>query len=217
MGKIVEPPDIERIFDKPGRDWTPEEHIRVKVWLHEDLQLRYLLTFALRHLGHQATTEDAEDAWGEFFVRRLDAVIDNYDPTRGRRFWSYLLLSFMRHCWDEGERIRRERQRVRSVDKVIEDEKGERPLLVFVDEGPNADPEEAAERAAFLEALNGCLGRLRLGNSWHWKVFMLREIEELSEKETAKALGVPQGSVKGWLRRTRLQLRKCLQEKGWTP
>ncbi|MCS7221809.1 MAG: hypothetical protein N0A15_11050 [Anaerolineae bacterium] len=54
-----------------------------------------------------------------------------------------------------------------------------------------------------------------LKNPRHREVFILRDVEKLSEKDTGAALGVPEGSVKGWLRRARLELRDCLRAKGW--
>ena len=36
MSKIETPSDIERIFDKPGCQWSLNERVRVWEWLWED-------------------------------------------------------------------------------------------------------------------------------------------------------------------------------------
>lgn len=218
MPKLEPPPEeVQGIFEKPGREWTPGERSRVYMWLFEEFEkhrLRYLLTFALRNLGNGATFRDAEDAWGNFCVDRLEAVISHYDPARTEKpnnFWGYLKLSFARYCWDKGKQIQKKRQRVVSLDEAREGEEGELPQLELVD--PRPSPADRAIRTNFLESLNSCLQELK--NPLHRQVFILRDIEGLSEQTTAEVLGVPPGSVKVWLRRARLHLRDCLQAKGW--
>lgn len=217
MGKIVELPDIKRILDKPGRDWTPEERRYVKLWLQEEKvwlpenqQPGHLLFFALRHLGHRATMEDAEDAWEDFYVERFDALIDHYDPAKGT-FWGYLLVSFKYFCWDEAKKRKREPP----LKTETRGEEGERVVLELVDEDASVNPQKELERRDFLEALNGCLETL--GNPNHQAVFVLRDMQNLSEQETATALDAPQGSIKGWLHRARHQLKQCLEKRGWIP
>lgn len=216
MGKIAEPPDIKRIFDKPGRKWTPEERIRVKVWLHEDRQLGYLLFFALRHLGHGATVEDAEETWGEFYVKRLDASIDNYDPAKGRRFWNWLLFCFERFCHKKGKSIRKKRKREVPLETKSADEEVERLRVELVDEGPSVDPEEALEEQeellAVRQAMWKCMSELK---PLYHTVVVIYYFEEKSVAEIAEELGISESTVKVRLYRARHQLAECLQQEGW--
>jgi RNA polymerase sigma factor (sigma-70 family) len=222
MGKIVESPDIQRIFDKPGRDWTPEERIRVKVWLHEDQQLGYLLRFALRHLGHEATPEDAEDAWGDFYAKRLDAVINNYDPAEGRRFWNWLLFCFERFCHRKGQEIRRQHSREAPLKKQTAGEEGERIELELVNEVPGVDPQAVLQeqRLAVRRSVWKCMSELT--PSYHIVVVM-HYFEEKSVAEIVEELDISESNVKVRLYRARQQLNECLlkeaaellQEEGW--
>ena len=211
---ITEPPDIERIFDAPGREWRPEERIRVCAWLFEDRQLRYLLVFASRHLGHGATAEDAENAWGEFCLKRLDSVINSYDPAKGLRFWEYLLFCFKQFCWDEGEKIRKRRQREEPLIERVETEEGEFTELQIVDGDPKSNPEEAVLQKEEQLVVRKCVNELPLP---YRQVVMMRYFEEMTVRDIAGVLGISVSNVKVRLFRARLQLAECLQKEGLAP
>jgi RNA polymerase sigma-70 factor (ECF subfamily) len=212
--RIVEPPDIKRIFDKPGRCWTPDERVRVWEWLFEDAQLRYLLVFARRHLGGEATAEDAEEAWGNFCVKRLNPVIDNYDPAKGLRFWDYLQFDFKRFCWDEGERNRKRRRREEPLEPQIETEEGEFIEREFADDDENVAPQEALERKERQRAVRECVNQLLEG---YRAVIVRCYFEEKSVAEIAEELGISTSNVKIRLFRARSMLAACLEEKEWAP
>src|SRR5436190_16188565 len=125
MKGIVEPPHIKPIFDKPGRAWTPEERTHVKEWVLESLQLKKLLSFALCYLGQEAMAADAEDAWHNFYSKRLDMQINLYDPARGRRFWNFLLYCFQRSCGDERERLTNWNRRTEPLERELQTDAGE--------------------------------------------------------------------------------------------
>src|SRR4051794_28166623 len=101
------PREIELLFDRPGREWSPAQQGQVKVWLFSEPLPRILL-IVLMHLGPPATPEDAEDTFICFCDKRLDKVMGLYDPSQGRRFWSFFLLTLKRYCYDTGAKIRRE-------------------------------------------------------------------------------------------------------------
>jgi hypothetical protein len=142
---------IERLFDKPGRCWMPAERHHVKAWLGTDEQFRPLLFHALRHLGHGATVEDAEDAWMEYYTERLDAHINTYDPAKGCRFWNFLWLWFALFCKEKSRRLRMKAQR--EISTVVEGDEGRTSELESIDENEGCNPEKNVMRRQFLEAL----------------------------------------------------------------
>jgi RNA polymerase sigma factor (sigma-70 family) len=207
MAKGITPPkDIERIFDKPERDWTPGERDRVKEWLCEDKQLRYLIRFAQRHLGQGATAKDAEDAWGDFYVKSLDAVINSYNPTEEkRRFWNYLLLCFARFCHDEGDKIRK-RRRLEVSPPTVEDDKGEPIEWEVADDTPLPDATLLGEE--LRQVVRECVAKLPPDQR---KVVEVYYFEERSVEETARAIGISQENVRVRLHRARKTLKAHLQ------
>lgn len=212
MSKRTVPLKIQRIFDKPGREWTNEERRGLFEWLYEPPQLRYLLFFGLRHLGHLASEQDAEDVWAMFCLKRLDKVIKKYNPKAGREFWSWLLFCFQRVCWDEGKKMRRNQKRQSRLMMIENDEEDQSVMLELVD--GRMLPQDRVQNSAFLRHLDECLDGLRNPN--HRKTFIMCDLKEFSHKEAAQKLGTTVGSVKGWLPRARAKLRDCLTEKEWT-
>ena len=68
-------------------------------------------------------------------------------------------------------------------------------------------PSEALERSEIRDALASALNLLEE----HYRLtFILRDVNDLSIEETAKALGISHGAVKTRLRRARLMLRDIL-------
>lgn len=99
--------EIERIFDRPGTTWEPEERRFVLEWLYLPPQHARVLAFARRNLGRAATVEDAEDTWQTFSADLDRRVINPYDPARGKRFWAFLRYPcFQQYCWLRGKAIR---------------------------------------------------------------------------------------------------------------
>jgi len=71
-------------------------------------------------------------------------------------------------------------------------------------------PEQLVERNETRRLLDGALAQL---DEKHRIVFVLRDVEGLSVKETAEALGLSEANVKMRLLRARLQLRELLTRK----
>lgn len=71
----------------------------------------------------------------------------------------------------------------------------------------NAQPEEIFESREFLDAIEDALGRLPLD---YRQVVVLRDVEGLSTREAAVALGLEEGALKSRLHRGRMALRREL-------
>jgi RNA polymerase sigma factor (sigma-70 family) len=207
---MVEPPDIKQIFDKPGRMWTPEERTRVKEWLLESPQLKKLLSFALYYLGEDAAVADAEDAWHNFYVRRLDLQINLYDPARGRRFRNFLLFCFERFCRDERQQLKQRSQRTVPLEKESQTPAGETFELDWLIMDEKDEPETAAERREIRLALQRCIDAL---SPAYKTVIILHYFEEQSLTKMSVTLGLTEGNVKMRLYRARQKLAECLEDR----
>jgi RNA polymerase sigma-70 factor, ECF subfamily len=104
-------------------------------------------------------------------------------------------------------RLRRNRPKViTSVDQEQAD-KDEVSAGSFADPGPNPEQMYARkERLAIIEDL------LRNMPAHYRKALWLRDVEGMSMKQAAKALGIPTGSLKSQLHRARRNLRKQAAE-----
>ncbi|MGI6419609.1 MAG: RNA polymerase sigma factor [Thermoguttaceae bacterium] len=83
--------------------------------------------------------------------------------------------------------------------------------LVYEPEDPSANGDKRAEQSDLLEhALARLEPELR-------SIFLLREAEELSYREIAETLDIPEGTVGSRLNRARRELRDHLIRFGWEP
>jgi RNA polymerase sigma-70 factor (ECF subfamily) len=104
--------------------------------------------------------------------------------------------------------------------------KGRTHLYESIDEGQRAEdgdympqdyadwreiPSEALETKQLREAIQGALADLP---EKYRSVFMLRDVQQLSIEETARALGITEANVKTRLLRARLKMREALAP-GW--
>jgi RNA polymerase sigma-70 factor (ECF subfamily) len=74
-----------------------------------------------------------------------------------------------------------------------------------------ASPLKALESGELMRRVGRCLDKLPL--VWR-SVLALRDVENLSYEETARALGIALGTVRSRLARARMALRRCVQEEG---
>lgn len=104
-------------------------------------------------------------------------------------------------------RMRRRKERADLVESIEKDknEEGSYTPRDFADW--REIPSEALERKEIREKLAEALGSL---GQIYREVFVLRDMEQLSIEETAKALGISAASVKTRLLRARLMLRDLL-------
>lgn len=206
-----EPPDIQLIFDRPGQEWSKEEQKQVQVWLHETPQLKRLLGFALSHLGPAASLADAEDAWENFYTKRMQKHIQLYDPARGRRFWNFLLFCFQRYCWEEKEKLKKQRENETSLDRQLETSSGEVIELERMDPSEASDPANRAEKNFLWEALYQCLDELP---PLQRSIILLYYFAGEAATQIAETLKLTLANVKVKLFRARQTLEDCLRQRG---
>ncbi|MCQ8242311.1 RNA polymerase sigma factor [Rhizosaccharibacter radicis] len=151
-----------------------------------DSQAPRLYGLALRLMRQPALAADAvHDAFLQAWQRA-----DRFDPSRGSaETW---LASLLRYRAID---IRRRRSR-------------EEPGLEPRDE-PDTDPDALAQltAASELQALRQCMDALSDGQR---RVITMAFMDGLSHSELAGRLGSPLGTVKSWVRRALLSLRRCL-------
>lgn len=155
---------------------------------------------AYRMMGEQAA---ADDATQEAFISAYRSL----SSFRGGSFKAWLLRIVTNACYDE---LRRRKRRPTTPLEPLNDhgEEIESPSWL---EDTSESPEEAAERAALNQGLEGCLKELPEDFR---AVVILVDVQGLDYTETAQAIGVPLGTVKSRLARARLRLRDCLQSIG---
>lgn len=232
MSQITVPKDIEKIFRKPGRGWTPPERDSVINWLSQlkkPLILTYIGRICQKYGGYEgeAAIDQAEDLWQEFCtppqrqsISQLDKVIRAYDPTGADAapFPKYLLTCLQNFCRRK-MRKERKRQEISFSELLSGSSEGEEEEDIELEEimDPQAarwrrPPEKYAEKKEFLSALERCLNNLRRDYKIVW---ILCDIEGRPYQEVVLILNRPLNTVKGWLHRARLKLRECLREKGY--
>jgi RNA polymerase sigma-70 factor (ECF subfamily) len=79
---------------------------------------------------------------------------------------------------------------------------------------PVSDQSPTGQRHEHKELLDHALSRLEPELR---SIFVLRSVEELSYREIAEALDIPEGTVGSRLNRARSELQKYLVELGWEP
>ncbi|HTZ95965.1 MAG TPA: sigma-70 family RNA polymerase sigma factor [Terriglobales bacterium] len=138
--------------------------------------------------------EDAEDVVQIAF---LDAL-RHLDAFQGRsRFASWLKTIAVNAAF---MRLRVRRRNVVSLDQLVDYSDGA-PRLQLMESRPNPEQELSTKEARSL--LDKALRRL---GPIHVDVFRMRDVQELSAKETAQILGVPVGTVKARLHRARTKI-----------
>jgi len=172
----------------------------------EELVNRYerrIWTLAKRMVQHR---EDAEDVTQETFLTALEHLDELRDE---ERFGAWLVQIATRHAF----RVLEQRQRAPTISletmtsEMADEDDGEPiPHPEFIADW-RENPEDllmrAETRQLIEQALNELPEKYRL-------VFLLRDVEGLSVKETAEALGISEANVKVRLLRARLQLREKL-------
>jgi RNA polymerase sigma-70 factor (ECF subfamily) len=158
--------------------------------------LPYLQRAAFRRMGNVADAEDAvQDA--------LLSAYSHIDQFRGQARLSTWLTSIVINS----ARMTLRRQSRQLNVPLDEADQGAHCLLDIVSD-PRPSPEEECKRAERAELLVQSLASL---SPILRQAFQLRDIDGLSIRETAQALGVPNGTVKARLARARRKLKKLLQ------
>ena len=177
-----------------------EASTRGDIAAFEELVRRYdrkLLRIA-QHVTHD--WEDSQDAVQETFLKAYQKL----NQFRGTSKFSTWLI---RIALNESLMKLRKRRSAQEVPFEYEDPNGETAPLDVTDWSPNA--EQIYSRTELQEILRKALEELapilRV-------VFVLRDVEDLSIKETAAALDLHPNAVKARLLRARLQLREKLSK-----
>ncbi len=171
----------------------------------EALTNRYeqrVYSLALRMLRQE---QDAEDVTQQAFL----SVLENLDGFRGDASFATWLLRIATNAALKVIRKRRGLDTV-SLEGATEEEDnfGAIPHPEYIADWRQS-PEELVERNEVRRLLDDALARL---DEKHRLVFLLRDVEGLSVKETAEALGLSEANTKVRLLRARLQLREQLTQ-----
>src|ERR687897_1477270 len=147
---------------------------------------------ALRILGAQ----DAQDASQEAWIRAWK----NMKSFRGdSAFSTWLYRVTVNTCLSV--RRKEARRRMREVDEEL--------AHLSEASGGDGDPEEAALDAERRGEIQVALGNVR---AEHRAAMVMRHMEGLSCAEVSEALGVPNGTVKGWASRGRTAMLAALTQ-----
>jgi RNA polymerase sigma-70 factor, ECF subfamily len=146
----------------------------------------------LRMLGGQ----EAQDASQEVWVR----VWANMKSFRGESaFSTWLYRVTVNTCLSF--RRKESRRRTREVEEEL--------AHLSISSDGDGDPEEAALDAERREEIQVALGSVR---AEHRAAMVMRHMEGLSCAEISEALGVPNGTVKGWASRGRTAMLAALTQ-----
>jgi RNA polymerase sigma-70 factor, ECF subfamily len=157
-------------------------------------------SLALRMLRQE---QDAEDVTQQTFL----SAMQNLGGFRGEASFSTWLLRIASHAALKVIRKREGLDTV-SLEEATEeaDSYGTIPHPEYIADWRQS-PEELVRKNETQRLLEDALGKL---DEKHRLVFLLRDVEGLSVKETAEALGLSEANTKVRLLRARLQLRELL-------
>lgn len=149
--------------------------------------------------------QDAEDVTQQTFL----SVLENLDGFRGDASFSTWLLRIATHA---ALKVIRKRNGLEMISLEAATEKADDgdfvPHPEYIADWRQS-PEQLVEQRETQILLDEALARL---DEKHRMVFLLRDVEGLSIKETAEALGLSEGNTKVRLLRARLQLREQLTQ-----
>lgn len=161
---------------------------------------RRVYSLAMRMLRQE---QDAEDVTQQTFL----SVMENLDGFRGEASFSTWLLRIATHA---ALKIIRKRKGLELVSLEAATEASDQydsvPHPEFIADWRQS-PEQLVQTREIQRLLDEALARL---GEKHRLVFLLRDVEGLSVKETAATLGLSEANVKVRLLRARLQLREQL-------
>jgi len=192
---IPEPSDGELVQRAQAGDLDAFEILTTR---HE----RRVFSLAMRMLRQE---QDAEDVTQQTFL----SVVENLDGFRGEASFSTWLLRIATHA---ALKIIRKRKGLNLVSLEEATEPSEHsdtiPHPEFIADWRQS-PEQMVQTRELQRLLDAALARL---DEKHRLVFLLRDVEGLSVKETAEALGLSEANTKVRLLRARLQLREQLTQ-----
>jgi RNA polymerase sigma-70 factor (ECF subfamily) len=169
----------------------------------EELMTRYeqrIFSLAMRMLRQQ---QDAEDVTQQTFL----SALENLNGFRGEAGFATWLFRIATHAALKVIR-KRKGQKTVSLEEATEgtDEVGSIPHPEFIADWRQS-PEQLVQKHEIQRLLDAALSNL---DEKYRLVFLLRDVEGFSVKETAEALGLTEANTKVRLLRARLQLREEL-------
>ena len=163
---------------------------------------RRIYSLAMRMLRHE---HDAEDVTQQTFL----SALENLSGFRGESSFSTWLLRIATHA---ALKIIRKRKGLSTVSLEEATEPSENsdsiPHPEFIADWKQS-PEQLVHQHETQRLLDAALAQL---DEKHRLVFLLRDVEGFSVKETAAALGLSEANIKVRLLRARLQLRELLTQ-----
>lgn len=153
---------------------------------------------ALRLLADE---HEARDAVQDAFLQAFEAL-DRFEARARLSTWLYRILVNAALA-----RLRRRRHREDSIDDLLP-QFGEDGRLLEMPAPWTLQPEALAERSELRRIVRKAIESLP---DKHREVLLLRDIEQLSTRETAEILGVTENAVKIRLHRARQALRTLLE------
>jgi RNA polymerase sigma-70 factor (ECF subfamily) len=181
----------------PASECQPDAEQRVVGIVREHLNLVYRMA---RRLG--VTSRDLEDVAQEVMlvvVRRLDVI----EPSKERAFVAATTLRVTAN-WRR-QRRRRPEEPSDQLELLHSLELSELPRTT------HAQGEQGVERARKLELLQGALAAM---TEQQRETFILFELEQLTAREIAEQLQLPEAAVVSRVRRARAAFAKSLQQQG---
>jgi RNA polymerase sigma-70 factor (ECF subfamily) len=157
--------------------------------------------FGLRVCGQP---EDAKDVAQETLLRAFQSLKEVKEP-RALRSWLYRVVS--NACLMRRRKGKFEPERELGLDELMPQSREEAEIQI-----PDVSrlPDDEAVREEVRSAVRAGIGELP---PQYRTVLLLRDIEQLSTREVAEALGVPGSTVKMRLHRARLMLRRLLADR----
>jgi RNA polymerase sigma-70 factor (ECF subfamily) len=150
--------------------------------------------------------QDAEDVTQQTFL----SVLENLNNFRGEASFQNWLLRIAAHAALKIIRKRKGMEMISLEEATTgEDRLDSVPHPEYIADWRQS-PEELVQRKEIQDLLDEALYQL---DEKHRPVFLLRDVEGLSIKETADALGLSEANTKVRLLRARLQLRELLTRK----
>ena len=184
------------------------------VWnpLEIEAHRAYLMRYALLQLRDSTAAEDAVQ-------ETLLAAIQGAERYAGRSSLRTWLTGILKHKIIDHLRRRAREQPLAEADHLDEGE-GEIVSASFAEDGHWRDfpshwdaPDRSLESRQFWEVLEICV---RVMPERTGRVFVMREVLELSTEEICKELGISTTNCWVMLHRARLSLRACLETKWFT-
>src|ERR1700674_1992706 len=166
----------------------------------EELVNRYERKIFRLTMNITRNREDAEDAMQDAFLKSY-AHLQTFQGDS--RFYTWLVRIAANEAL---MRLRKRRPNQFSLDEPVE---GEDDLMPREIETWDPSPEQRYAQTEMQEILNDVIEKLEPDFR---TVFVLRDVEELSTEETAKALGISIPAVKSRLLRAPLRLRQKLNQ-----